>query len=227
MLPVNCRSSSKMETSSVVWNSSYDRSSHLEFFDNRPWSTIQHFWANILLNNELPSFLIGDSIFGISNLKDLNEQGSQEFKSNNPKLKRKTFAFTIGYNGMMYSGYQQQKGIEGIITVEDDLEASLEGQKFIAAGRTDKDVSAVSQVISFSTYNDVTETQLIEKMKSHPSFQNGKLAVFDCYRVPRKFHPLFSATWRRYIYLFPLNEGSFSCHMVDVDIDFINECFSL
>jgi tRNA U38,U39,U40 pseudouridine synthase TruA len=32
----------------------------------------------------------------------------------------------------------------------------------------------------------------------------GKLRIFQCVQVPRSFHALFSATWRRYIYAFPL-----------------------
>jgi tRNA U38,U39,U40 pseudouridine synthase TruA len=43
-------------------------------------------------------------------------------------------------------------------------------------------------------------------------------------RAPRRFHALFSATWRRYVYIFPLNKGDYE-YDVDVDIPFIQKCF--
>jgi hypothetical protein len=36
--------------------------------------------------------------------------GIDEFSSNDPRYKRKTFAIRIGYNGSKYNGYQRQKG---------------------------------------------------------------------------------------------------------------------
>lgn len=52
------------------------------------------------------------------------------------------------------------------------------------------------------------------------SLLSGRLAVYDCVRVPKKFHARSSATWRRYLYLFPLNTGEFSGF--DIDIEFVN-----
>lgn len=45
-------------------------------------------------------------------------------------------------------------------------------------------------------------------MDNHDAFTTGKLAYFDVQEVPKKFHAMFSATWRRYLYLFPLNTSS-------------------
>lgn len=76
----------------------------------------------------------------------------------------------------------------------------------MAAGRTDKGVSALSQIISFYIHKeDISPEEILQKMRSHPSVQEGRLAIFDCQTIPRKFHALFSATWRRYMYLYPLN----------------------
>jgi tRNA U38,U39,U40 pseudouridine synthase TruA len=114
-----------------------------------------------------------------------------------------------------------QKGIHGVLTVEDDIEASL-GRKVVAAGRTDKDVSAVSQVISFATFDDVNATDILNKLRDCEAVKSGRLAIFDCRRVPKRFHALFSATWRRYLYVFPLNSGPFQG--VDVDCAFVDRC---
>jgi tRNA U38,U39,U40 pseudouridine synthase TruA len=101
--------------------------------------------------------------------------------------------------------------------VEDDLRDCL-GRTFMAAGRTDKGVSALSQVISFYVNKDhlLDEKTLLEQIQSHPAIQSGRLAVFDCQTVPRKFHALFSATWRRYMYLYPLNDPQRAQQMLDM-----------
>ena len=44
----------------------------------------------------------------------------------------------------------------------------------------------------------------MNQLREHRSVKAGKLAVFECKEVPKKFNALFSATWRRYLYLFPL-----------------------
>lgn len=42
--------------------------------------------------------------------------------------------------------------------------------------------------------------------KSKPCM-DGRLSVWEVVRAPKRFHALFSASWRRYIYLFPLENG--------------------
>lgn len=209
----------------IQWKTEYDRKSHLEFLENRNWESVATFWTNIMGCDTLPDWINGDAEYGVTNLKKIHEIGQKEFSSNDPKSKRKTFAFSIGYNGTKYHGYQQQKTEMDICTVEKDLEISS-GRKFVAAGRTDKDVSAVSQIISFATFDDITAEQLVHQMKEAEPFKSRRLAVFDCFRVPRKFHPLFSATWRRYLYLLPLSVGGFVPYQTDVDINFVNRCLS-
>ena len=51
------------------------------------------------------------------------------------------------------------------------------------------------------------------------------MRIWDCKRVSRKFHPIFSATWRRYIYLFPVSPGLYEDD-IDVDVAFVDRCFS-
>jgi tRNA U38,U39,U40 pseudouridine synthase TruA len=70
-------------------------------------------------------------------------------------------------------------------------------------------VSAISQIISFhSTSVGLSAENILTQFREHRSVKEGKLAVFECKEVPRKFNALFSATWRRYLYFFPLNKSN-------------------
>ena len=61
-----------------------------------------------------------------------------------------------------------------------------------------QDVSAVSQVISCHTFDQsVTPASLQHSFFESVAVREGRLALFDCAVVPKKFHALFSATWRR------------------------------
>ena len=141
------------------------------------------------------------------------------------KHTRTNYCLRLGYVGTSYSGYQRQGGEStptggkpdteeetnhsansGLHTVEDDILLALGGQTSVAAGRTDKDVSAVSQMICFHTYDDPPrspEDYLLIAKQSIPCIA-GRLRFFDCVTMPRSFHSLFCATWRRYIFLVPL-----------------------
>lgn len=211
----------------VVWKVTYPRNSHDNFLiENRDWNSVQHLWAKLLSVKTLPEFFSGDQEYGITRLRDLQFDREKEFRPNNPKAGRKTFSLVLGYNGSKYSGYQQQKGAN-VITVEDDLDLAF-GRKLIASGRTDKDVSALSQVVCFSTFdNDVTCEKIMEQVQAAESIKNHNIAIWECERVPRKFHPIFSATWRRYIYAFPLNSGIYGDEKkTDIDVNFVNSCLN-
>ena len=88
--------------------------------------------------------------------------GVEEYNSSDPRHKRQTFAVRIGYNGIEYNGYQIQKGTEGVVTVEGDI-FNILGQSTNAAGRTDSHVSAISQVISFHSYDNLTPQSILDK----------------------------------------------------------------
>lgn len=97
------------------------------------------------------------------------------------------------------------------------------------AGRTDKGVSAISQVICFSTTRgtkqEVSEEDILAAFRGSDAFQSQRLAVFDCRRVPKQFNSRSSATWRRYIYLFPLEVSPNGD--LDVDVDYLNSVLSM
>ena len=203
-------------------NFSIDRATHVGFFRERDWDRVGDYWSHLIKEKDMPDFVRGDSLYGITDLSKLRFDASYEFGPNNPRGKRKTFAFVIGYDGSKYSGFQKQAN-STVATVESDIEEAF-CRKVSAAGRTDKDVSAMSQVISFSTYDEITIEEVCDKARQSRPFLESKLVIWDALRMPRKFHPLFCATWRRYVFLFPLNKGSFD-HGVDVDIEFVHECF--
>ena len=65
-----------------------------------------------------------------------------------------------------------------------------------------------------STYEDVTPQSLMSQLLKTEPCKLGCLNVYECFRVPKRFHALFSATWRRYLFLFPLNQGNYPLYNV-------------
>ena len=66
----------------------------------------------------------------------------------------------------------------------------------MASGRTDKHVSALSQIISFHTFDEsITAESIHGLFAESEASSTGRLKLFQCVRVPRKFHALFLATW--------------------------------
>lgn len=231
-----------------------DRRSHHDFLNNLPdrdWSLCHRLWAWALSEqrvSSLPVWLYGEPPYTITSLQPLHDIGcglsagrpvspptpsrkksSQdigEFESSDPRYSRHNIALVIGYNGSQYTGYQQQRGVEGIRTVEDDLDVILD-RKVTVAGRTDKGVSALSQVVSFKSKDPVDTAQLFLQLRLSEPCKDHRLAIYECKRVPRRFHAVFCATWRRYVYLFPLRSGHFCApFFVDVDGSFVNSCLS-
>lgn len=199
----------KMSVSALVDTSLQQREAFAQFVASRNWKFCESYWSRTIKfsSNELPSFVTGsDKDFGVSNLEVIRDAGQKgEFVSKNNRYHMKqNFAMRIGYDGNKYHGYQKQKFCPGL-TVEGDLKEAL-SRNTIGAGRTDRGVSGISQVICFSTPDmKIKPEDLIKKFKESEPYKDGRLAIFDCQRVPKKFHSRASATWRRYLYMFPLN----------------------
>jgi len=203
------------------------------FAGDRAWKYCEGFWSRLIKNRVEPDFVVGDvssryssSAYGVTNLKLVRDAGAKaEFTSKNYRYQAKqTFAMRVGYDGNQYYGYQKQTKCPGL-TVEGDLQKAL-GNNTTGAGRTDRGVSAVSQVICFSTPDmSLRATDYIARCNAAEPFCSGRLTAYECFRVPKKFHSRASATWRRYLYMFPLNRvpgaapgsGEF-----DVDVEFMN-----
>lgn len=95
------------------------------------------------------------------------------------------------------------------------------------AGRTDRDVSALAQVLSFTTSLPIDTQALLEKLRSAEACTAGRLAFYDCVRVPRKLNARSQAMWRRYVYLFPLSgdgDSTSEWQGTHVDCDFVDAC---
>lgn len=72
-------------------------------------------------------------------------------------------------------------------------------------------MSAISQVLSFHTFDQsITEKSIVEKFKASRVHAEGNIRLLKCWRMPREFNALYCATWRRYIYMFPLNIKSYT-----------------
>ncbi|CAN1159818.1 tRNA pseudouridine synthase A [Linum perenne] len=136
------------------------------------------------------------------------------------RWERVTFKIVLSYHGCSFDGWQKQPGlntVQGLIEqclggFVDERKAQLlkekckplEGCSFVA-GRTDKGVSAIQQVCSFYTWRKDIRIHEIEDVINNTA--PGKLRAVSVSEVSRSFHPNFSAKWRRYLYIFPLNDG--------------------
>lgn len=201
-----------------------DRLSHNDFLRSRDWNVASQFWSDVVRSSsDTIPFITGDKEFGVTNLTDLNEAGMRgEFFSKDLRYsKKRTFAIRVGYVGTLYNGYQRQTNALGVHTVEDDLKVAV-GNFAYGAGRTDASVSAISQVVSLVGNIDDTAELLLERMRASEPIMSGRLAVYGCVRVPKKFNARSSATWRRYLYMLPLNEGTCPGG-VDIDIEFLGK----
>jgi tRNA pseudouridine(38-40) synthase len=183
--------------------------------EDRDWPVCRSIWQRCIADPDwTPDFIRGNEDYGITELSRLSYEGSTYVS----KDRRKTFAMRIGYIGDRYNGFQRQAGIDGVYTVEDDL-LQVIGKPSVAAGRTDKNVSALSQVVSFHTHE---EGHTVEFLRMRfKAFESHHFRLMECHRVPRKFHALFLATWRRYIYLVPLKGGPYGGH--DIDVGFVHD----
>ena len=81
----------------------FGKSSHRDFFENRDWGAVVLFWKNNVILSNL-DILTNKNEYGVTNIKEIHDLGHDEFLSNDPRYRRKTFAMRIGYNGTAYNG---------------------------------------------------------------------------------------------------------------------------
>lgn len=198
-----------------------------QFFDNRNWKCIQYLWNSLVLRNsfDLPPILIGNqslySPFGLTDLSTLSKVRTLgEHISKSPKIAScAQYAVRIGYDGTLFSGYQTQQNMVSLEfrTVQDEM-LKLSRHNYICAGRTDKNVSSISQILSFRV--PAEKAHVIENKFTNLKgiYHSSGLAVYDFHRVPVQFNARSSATWRRYLYFLPLNRIG---GKIDVDSDFL------
>ncbi|MCS5708911.1 tRNA pseudouridine(38-40) synthase TruA [Candidatus Berkiella cookevillensis] len=109
-------------------------------------------------------------------------------------------ALGVAYDGTRYHGYQCQPDK---ITIQSELEAALFKMTGVAtnavpAGRTDKGVHALNQVVHFDTEKERSEYVWLNGLNAHlPS----DIKVQWVQKVASDFHARFSAFERHYRYL--------------------------
>jgi tRNA pseudouridine(38-40) synthase len=201
---------------------------------DRNWDEVGNLWRSLLQAEPQAPFVVGDSQYGLSCLKDIHESylRGEATSSDFRYTKRRTMAFRLGYDGTKYFGYQTQKDKE-LRTIEDAVFKAL-GGRAQGAGRTDRGVSALGQILCVTKHKekeDMTPEEVVDLIKASPDYKGGDLGVYECYQVPRKFNSRSSATWRRYLYVIPLkrsedsnvlNGNSCSTHPFDLDCNVMN-----
>jgi tRNA pseudouridine38-40 synthase len=117
-------------------------------------------------------------------------------------VREHTYRLELAYDGAAFAGYARQPGqhtvegclVEALAPLVDPL------PRLAVAGRTDKGVSALAQVVSFRVRAPLDLAELAARIDgAHP----GALVLQDARVVPRWFHAQFSARARRYVYHLP------------------------
>ncbi|XP_075674517.1 uncharacterized protein LOC142643695 isoform X2 [Castanea sativa] len=196
-----------------------------EFMEARPWQEVNEFYSNAVNGQSSLSALFGIQTHHVHNnaeipeVSDKTELESVSAEERTGRWARSTFKIVLSYHGGSFDGWQKQPGlntVQGLIEISlgkfvDENKVKLLKDKglplegcVVVAGRTDKGVTALQQNCAFSTWRRDIKTQDIGEAIN--SAVPGKLRVISVSEVSRVFHPNFSAKWRRYLYIFPLND---------------------
>lgn len=193
------------------------------FMYARPWQNVVNFYSNVVNGQTTLLQLLGAKTHHIPDDTSIEPCESEVITPSQKRAgrwARANFKIVLSYHGGSFDGWQKQPGLN---TVQEVIEKSL--GKFVdekkaavlrdkdlplqgtvvVAGRTDKGVTGFQQVCSFYTWREDVRIQDIEDAIN--STVPGKLRVKSVSQVSRTFHPNFSAKWRRYLYIFPLNDG--------------------
>ncbi|XP_072962692.1 uncharacterized protein [Typha angustifolia] len=196
-----------------------------QYMYRRPWDKVVDFYSELVRCGNGASALL--SLFANEKYQSLeeNELANIPSKGKGGRWERSTFKIVLSYHGGSFDGWQKQPGLN---TVQGSVEKSL--GKFVderkieqlkerflpvegcasVAGRTDKGVTALQQVCSFYTWRKDVKSGDIKAAIDEAA--PGKLRALLVSEVSRVFHPNFTAKWRRYFYIFPLDGGQ---HLTD------------
>ena len=133
-------------------------------------------------------------------------------------------ALGVEYDGTAYSGWQRQKHVR---SVQADLEAAVSQVadhpvRVSAAGRTDAGVHATQQVVNFTCR---AERPLKAWREGVNSATSDDVKVRWAVPVQDDFHARYSATARRYVYLYRLGQvpaplsNRYTSWVDDLDVD--------
>lgn len=110
-------------------------------------------------------------------------------------------AIGLSYDGTRYHGWQWQPDVPTLQTELERALANMTGDseiKAICAGRTDKGVHALNQIIHFDSSKQRSEFVWINGLNAHLP---RDIRVHWAKQVPSDFHARFSAIQRHYRYL--------------------------
>ena len=107
---------------------------------------------------------------------------------------------TLSYDGADFAGFQRQG--QGARTVQGELEGALgrigwSGRSVTGAGRTDRGVHALGQVVAFELEWSHSEGDLLKALNANLP---ADVAILELGAADPDFHPRFSARSRRYRY---------------------------
>ncbi|KAM3221395.1 tRNA putativeuridine synthase A isoform X1 [Capsicum annuum] len=196
-----------------------------EFMYARPWHKVVDFYADMVKGHTSLSELFGkERPAGHEDAEIREDHEKSEFvsfpvKERGGRWARINFKIVLSYHGGSFDGWQKQPDmntVQGLIERSlgefvDEKKAQLLKDKnlplegcAVVAGRTDKGVSASQQVCSFYTWRKDVKIEDVKDAldKAAP----GKIRVVSLTKVSREFHPNFSAKWRRYLYIFPIDD---------------------
>lgn len=117
----------------------------------------------------------------------------------------KNVKLVIEYDGSKYFGFQRQSTLK---SVQGELEKALswvlkEKIEIVAAGRTDKGVHGMYQVLNFQTNSLIPSEKLAYIVNKS---LDDDIRVISSEDVPMDFHARFSAKGRKYIYMMKSKE---------------------
>ncbi|KAE8818004.1 tRNA pseudouridine synthase A [Hordeum vulgare] len=203
-----------------------------EYMYARPWSRVVDFYAELVRTGAGAAGLA--ELFrkdekdhtrdtnGEEPLASSEEQMSvKSSKGRGGRWERANFKIVLSYHGGSFDGWQKQPAlntVQGLVEKHlgqfvDERKAKQLQERSLpvegcatVAGRTDKGVTALQQVCSFYTWRkDIQPDDIKDSINEAAPDKIKSLVVSE---VSREFHPNFSAKWRRYLYIFPLDEDA-------------------
>ncbi|KAF8687266.1 hypothetical protein HU200_042941 [Digitaria exilis] len=203
-----------------------------EYMYARPWSRVLDFYAELVRTGAGSAglaklFAKDEADYNLDttgeNYLTLSEKQTATISSKDRggRWERVTFKIVLSYHGGSFDGWQKQPGlntVQGLVEkhlgqfVDERKAKQLEARSLpiegcaVVAGRTDKGVTALQQVCSFYTWRKDMKPGDIKQAINEAA--PDKLKPLLVSEVAREFHPNFAAKWRRYMYIFPLDEDA-------------------
>ncbi|CAL5054203.1 unnamed protein product [Urochloa decumbens] len=203
-----------------------------EYMYARPWSRVVDFYAEAVRAGAGAAGLA--KLFGKNeNDYTLDTTGENYLtpsekqtvtissKDRGGRWERVTFKIVLSYHGGSFDGWQKQPDlntVQGLVEkqlgqfVDERKAKQLEARSLpiegcaVVAGRTDKGVTALQQVCSFYTWRKDVKSEDIKDTINVAAPDKIKPLLVS--KIAREFHPNFAAKWRRYMYIFPLDEDA-------------------